>query len=55
MVLLFHEFVHWFLVNAGVLSVLVTLAIAIFLVCCLKCTDCSCRRDEDDLFKKHNL
>jgi hypothetical protein len=45
---------HWLMVNASILSVLVTVAVTILLVCCLKCSECS-RRDKDDLFKNHNM
>jgi len=45
--------IHWFMVNASVLSVLVTVAITVLLVCCLKCSDCS-HRERDDLFTKHS-
>lgn len=42
--------------NASVFSVLVTVSITIFLICCLKCTECS-RHDgeKDDLFTRHNI
>jgi capsular polysaccharide biosynthesis protein len=43
-----------FLVNASVLSVLVTVAVTIFIVCCLKCSDCACK-DKDDLFKRREI
>jgi hypothetical protein len=45
---------HWFHVNASVLAVLVTAGVAVLLVCCLKCSDCS-RREKDDLFKRHEV
>jgi hypothetical protein len=45
---------HWFGVNASVLAVLVTVGIAVLLICCLECSDCSCR-DKDDLFHRHEL
>jgi capsular polysaccharide biosynthesis protein len=45
---------HLFLVNASVLSVLVTVAVTIFIVCCLKCSDCACK-DKDDLFKRREI
>jgi hypothetical protein len=28
--------------------------VAIFLVCCLECTNCSCR-EKDDLFRRHEM
>jgi len=45
---------HWFAVNASVLSVLVTVGVAVLLVCCLECSDCSCR-DKDDIFHRNEL
>lgn len=45
---------HWFEVNTSVLAVLVTLGVAVLLVCCLECSDCS-HRDKDDLFKRHEV
>jgi hypothetical protein len=44
--------VHWFFINAGVLAVLVTAGVAIFLVCCLKCSDCS-SPEKDEFFHHH--
>lgn len=46
--------IHWSMVNASALSVLVTVGVAVLLVCCLKCTDCS-SKEKDDLFNHHNL
>ena len=48
------RFFHWFMVNASILSVLVAVAVTVLLVCCLKCSDCSCR-EKDDLFNKRGL
>lgn len=45
---------HWFQTNTSVLAVLVTVGVAILLVCCLECSDCS-KRDQDDLFKRHEV
>lgn len=47
-------FVHWLQVNASILAVLVTVGVAILLVCGLKCCDCSCR-EKDDLFKRREF
>jgi len=47
-------FVHWLVANGGVLAVVVTAGVAILLVCCLECSDCSCR-EKDDLFKRHEV
>ncbi len=45
---------HWLEVNASVLAVLVTVGVAVLLICCLECSDCS-KRDKDDLFKRHEV
>jgi hypothetical protein len=45
---------HWFTVNASVLSVLVTVGVAVLLICCLECSDCP-SREKDDLFSRHEL
>lgn len=45
---------RWFEVNAGILAVLVTVGVAVLLICCLECTDCS-KREKDDLFKHHEV
>ena len=45
---------HLFASNANLLAVLVTLGIAVLLVCCIECTKCPCR-DKDDLFKRHEV
>ncbi len=37
--------------NANILAIVVTVGVALLLVCCLECTNCSCR-DKDDLFKR---
>ena len=49
---LMHIAVRWFAANADVLAILVTLGVAVLLVCCLECTKCPCR-DKDDLFRPH--
>ncbi len=45
---------HWLLMNGGILAVLVTAGIAVLLVCCLECSDCS-KREKDDLFHRNEL
>lgn len=49
-----HNLVHWLVDNGGVLAILVTAGVAVLLVCCLKCSDCSCR-EKDDIFKHHEV
>ena len=43
--------IEWFKVYENALAVLVTVGVAIFIFCCLECTDCSCR--ENDEFFRH--
>jgi outer membrane biogenesis lipoprotein LolB len=45
---------HWFEVNASVLAVLVTVGVAVLLICCLECSHCP-SRDKDDIFKRHEV
>ena len=51
---LMHTVVHWFASNATVLAILVTLGVAVLLVCCLECTNCPCR-EKDDLFTRREV
>ena len=44
---------QWLTANETVLAVLVTVGVAVLLVCCLECTKCGCR-DKDDLFHRHD-
>jgi hypothetical protein len=49
-----HSFFHWIVSYASGLAFLVTLGIAILLVCCLKCTDCP-SREKDEIFTRYEL
>ena len=49
-----HNLVHWFSSNGSVIAVLVTVCVAVLLVCCLGCSNCP-SRDKDDLFRRHEL
>jgi len=46
--------IHWLEANANVLAILVTIGVAVLLICCLECSDCS-KRDKDDLFKRREV
>lgn len=46
--------IHWLSVHEEVLAVLATVGVALLLVCCLECTDCSCR-DKDDIFRRRQV
>jgi hypothetical protein len=45
---------QWFAVNSSVLAVLVTVGVAVLLVCCLECSHCS-SRDKDEIFQRHEM
>jgi hypothetical protein len=49
-----NSLVHWFGVNASVLAVLVTVGVAVLLICCLECSNCS-SREKDELFHRNEL
>ncbi len=49
-----HSVMHWIAVNVGVLAVLVTVGVAVLLVCCLECTHCP-GRTKDDLFNRREV
>ncbi|MGD0347769.1 MAG: hypothetical protein ABSA85_13490 [Terracidiphilus sp.] len=49
-----HHVTQWLTENEIVLTVLVTVGVAVLLVCCLECTKCG-SRDKDDLFHRHEL
>jgi len=43
---------HWIAVNGSLLAVLVTLGVAVLLVCCLECTHCP--KSKKDAFFHRN-
>jgi len=45
---------HWFTTASNAFAVLVTVGVAVFLVCCMECTHCS-KRENDDLFRRHGV
>ena len=49
-----HSIIHWFSTNGSLIAVLVTVCVAVLLVCCLGCSNCP-SRDKDDLFRRHEL
>jgi len=49
-----HNVLHWVASYASVLAILVTLGVAVLLVCCLECTSCS-SREKDEMFSRHEL
>jgi hypothetical protein len=49
-----NSLIHWFTVYENALAVVVTVGVALFLVCCLECTSCSCR-DKDEFFRRKKV
>jgi hypothetical protein len=49
-----HSLMHWFATNESILALVVTVGVAVLLVCCLECTHCPCR-EKDDLFRRHQV
>lgn len=49
-----HNVIHWFATSGGVIAVMVTVGVAVLLVCCLGCSNCPAR-DKDDIFSRHEL
>ena len=45
---------RWLVTNGVVLAVLVTVGVAVLLVCCVECTHCP-KRDKDNLFRRHEV
>jgi hypothetical protein len=46
--------IHWFMVCENAVAVLVTVGVALLLVCCLECSECP-SRDKDDIFNRHTV
>ncbi len=49
-----HTLIQWIGSYASVLAILVTLGVAVLLVCCLECTNCP-NREKDEFFSRHEL
>jgi len=48
-----HTLIHWFVANENLLAVLVTAGVAVLLISCLGCCECS-RREKDDIFRRRS-
>ena len=48
-----HNLMHWLTTNGNMLAVIMTVGVAILLVCCLGCSNCPAR-EKDDLFRRHD-
>ncbi|MGA2834591.1 MAG: hypothetical protein ABSE55_16100 [Terracidiphilus sp.] len=49
-----HTLIHWLVNYENAIAIIVTVAIALVVVCCLECSECP-SRDEDDVFRHHSL
>jgi len=49
-----NSLVHWFEANPSIMAVLVTVGVAVLLICCLECSNCS-KSEKDDLFRRRDL
>jgi hypothetical protein len=49
-----NSLIHWIMVDGNAIAFLVTVCIAVLLVCSLECSHCPCR-DKDDLFRRHAM
>jgi hypothetical protein len=49
-----NSLVHWFAMNGSLFAVLVTVGVAVLLVCSLECSNCP-SRERDDLFRRRNI
>ena len=45
---------HWLAVNGSILAVLITVGVAVLLVCCLECTHCGCT-EKDEMFRHREV
>ena len=44
----------WLSANGGILAVIVTAGIAVLLVCCLECSNCS-DGEKDEIFRRRHV
>jgi hypothetical protein len=49
-----HHLIHWFSTSGTILAILVTVGVAVLLVCCLGCSNCP-NREKDALFRRHEM
>jgi len=49
-----NSLIHWFTVYENALAVVVTIGVALFLFCCLECTNCPCR-EKDEIFRRRQV
>ena len=49
-----HTLIHWLVNYENAIAIIVTVAVALLVVCCLECSECP-SRDKDDVFRHHSL
>lgn len=49
-----HTLIHWLLTGGSFLALIVTVGVAVLLVCCLGCSKCPCR-EKDNIFGRHEV
>lgn len=49
-----HTMTEWFTTGATIIALVITAAVAIFLVCCVECTKCP-KKEKDEIFTRHEL
>jgi hypothetical protein len=48
------SWLHWILVSGSLVALVVTIGVAILLVCCLSCARCPLK-EKDELFKRREV
>lgn len=49
-----HNLIQWLITSGSLLALVVTIGVAILLVCCVGCTKCP-GREKDDIFSRHEV
>lgn len=49
-----HSVLTWLEANTTLLAVMVTVGVAVLIVCCLECSKCGCQ-EKDELFKRREV
>jgi hypothetical protein len=45
---------HWIVTSGSLVALVVTVGVALLVVCCLSCAKCPCQ-EKDDLFKRREV
>ena len=49
-----HSVIRWLMTSGNMLALVVTVGVAVLLVCCLGCARCP-EQDKDDIFTHHGV